>query len=459
MVMFMISAYITAGLLLLGAIIAGYIFVRLPFVRRLFLPTSLAAGLLLLVFGPEVAGKYFPSWQISGEFYDMWQVLPKYMITLVFAGLFLGKPILSIRKMWQLAGPQAAFGQTIAWGHYALAGLLTLLVLAPVFGASHITAALLEISFEGGHGTVAGMTPVFNDLDFESGRQIATGLATTSLMTALLVGIVLVNWGRRKGYLKTGNIIQLARNKVYYHRLLWEVRRKGVNLRRVLNVRSLTVHLMLLFASVGVGWLIHRGLLLFESVTWGRDGVNFFVYVPLFTFAMFGGMIVQFIWHKLGGKIIREVVEMITTVTLTLLIMAAIGTMSLEFLVNDIWVFALLYITGVAWVIFAFFAFGKRMFKRYWFQNSIVSFGQAMGMTATGLLFAQMVDPKNRTNTVDAFGYKQLMFEPFMGGGIVTALSMPLILLLGLPLFVTIAFGIMIFWMLYGLIYFGRRKS
>lgn len=454
----MLTEYIYAGLLLLCAIIAGYVFVRLPFVRRLFLPSSLAAGLLLLIFGPQVAGNYFPELQIASEFYSIWATLPKYMIILVFAGLFLGKPFLSLRKMWKLSGPNAAFGQTIAWGQYVIAGLLTLLVLTPFFGAPHIAAALLEISFEGGHGTIAGMTPVFNDLDFETGKQVATGLATASLVTALLTGIILINWGRHKGHLKTGNVIKLARNKVYYHVLLAKVRSKGVKLRKVLTIKTLFIHIFLLLASVGLGWLMHQSLLLVEAFTWGKDAVKFFVYVPLFTFAMFGGMLAQYIWHKLGFKIIREVVEMITTVTLTLLIMAAIGTMSLEFLVNDVWIFAILYAAGVIWIIFAFFFFGKRMFKRYWFQNSIVSFGQAMGMTATGLLFAQMVDPKNRTNAVDAFGYKQLMFEPLMGGGVVTALSMPLILLLGLPLFVTICVGVMIFWICIGLFYFGHKR-
>lgn len=450
------SNYITAAILLAGAVAAGYVFVRLPIVRKMYLPTSLAAGLLLLIFGSQIAGNYFPQWQIPGEFYAMWSVLPKYMITLVFAGLFLGKPLLSLRKMWQLAGPQAAFGQTIAWGQYVFAGLLTLFVLTPVFGMPEYTAALLEISFEGGHGTVAGMTPVFADLEFEAGRQIATGLATASLVSALLVGIILINWGRRKGYLKTGGPIQLARNKVYYHQIIREIRGKGASLRKVITLRSLGSHLVLLLASVGIGWLLHQGLLLLEAQTWGRDGTQFFAYVPLFTFAMFGGMIGQWVWHKLGLTVVREVIELMTTLTLTLLIMAAIGTMSLEFLVSDIWVFALLYAVGMAWVLFAFFVLARRMFKRYWFQNAIVSLGQAMGMTATGLLFAQMVDPKDRTNTVDAFGYKQLMFEPLMGGGIVTALSMPLMLLIGVPLFTAICAVVMVGWLVVGVWRFGR---
>ena len=449
--------YIVATLLLIGATIGGYILARLPLIRRLFIPTSLAAGLILLILGPQIAGQHFPAYQIPTTFYDMWSVLPRYMIVLVFAGLFLGKPLLGLKKMWKLAGPQVAFGQTIAWGQYVLAGVVTLLVLIPIFGMPAFTAALLEISFEGGHGTVAGMTPVFEDLDFEAGRQIATGLATASLVTALIIGIVLINWARRRGHLKEHNPITIARNKVYYHTIIAEIRKKGVSFRKVVTVRSLASHILLLLCGVGVGWLMHQGLLLVEAATWGKNGGRFFAYVPLFTFAMFGGMIAQFVWRKLGFTIVREVVELISTLTLTLLIMAAIGTMSLEFLVNDGFVFTILYATGVIWTLAVFFVLARRMFRRYWFQNAIISFGQGMGMTATGLLFAQMVDPKNRTNAVEAFGYKQLMFEPLMGGGIVTALSMPLIILVGLPTFTLICACIMLFWIFVGLALYHKR--
>lgn len=450
---------ITVAVALLAvAIMIGYIIARLPLVRRLYIPTSLAGGALLLILSPQVAGIHFPQFQIPAEYYDIWGTLPKHLIVLVFAGLFLGKPLLSFKKMWKLAGPQVAFGQTVAWGQYVVAGIVTLLVLIPFFSMPPFVAAILEISFEGGHGTVAGMTPVFQALDFETGRQIATGLATASLVSALVIGVILINWATRRGHLKQGSVARVARNKVYYHVIIAEIRRKGISFRKVVTFRLLITHLILLFIGVFFGWLIHQGFLLLEALTWGQSGVRFFGFVPLFTFAIFGGMIAQIVWRKLGFTIVREVIELITTFTLTLLIITAVGTMSLEFLVNDAAVFIILYMTGVLWLLFTFAVLAKRMFRRYWFQNAIISFGQGMGMTATGLLFAQMVDPKNRTNAVEAFGYKQLMFEPLMGGGLVTALSMPLILLLGLPLFTTICAIIMGFWLILGLVYFGRQK-
>lgn len=451
------SAYVYA-IGLLGLILpAGYILVRLPIIKKIYLPSALGAGLLLLALGPQIAGQYFPQLQLPAETYALWSSWPSMLINIVFAGLLLAKPILSLKKMWSLAGPQVAFGQMMAWGQYALGGLLTLLVLIPFFGMPAISGALIEISFEGGHGTVAGMTPVFHKLGFEDGQQIATALATGSLLTALVSGIILINWGKRTGHLRPGGLVQIARNKAYHRQIIDKLHERGIRLRQHATPLRLFSHLLLFAVGILAGWLIQQGFILLEQATWGNGQSVFFRYVPLFSFCMFGGVLAQWLWRKLRIEISREIVDLIVALALTLLITTAIGTMSLDFGSNQVVVMSLLYLTGVIWILASFILLARRMFKRYWFQNAIIDMGQSMGMTATGLLFAQMVDPKNRTNAVEAFGYKQLMFEPFMGGGIVTALSMPIIMFIGLPIFTTVCLMLTIAWMLAGLLYFGRR--
>jgi ESS family glutamate:Na+ symporter len=67
-----------------------------------------------------------------------------------------------------------------------------------------------------------------------------------------------------------------------------------------------------------------------------------------------------------------------------------------------------------------------------------------------------VVDSENKTPSLEAFGYMQLFFEPFIGGGLVTAMSVPLIYNFGpWPLFV-VASILMLSWLLVGLLYFGR---
>jgi ESS family glutamate:Na+ symporter len=55
-----------------------------------------------------------------------------------------------------------------------------------------------------------------------------------------------------------------------------------------------------------------------------------------------------------------------------------------------------------------------------------------------------MVDPQRRTSTADDNGYKQLVYEPILGGGLITALSVPLITEFGLPAFTIAGFVLLL---------------
>ena len=74
---------------------------------------------------------------------------------------------------------------------------------------------------------------------------------------------------------------------------------------------------------------------------------------------------------------------------------------------------------------------GPPLFLYAWFERSIAEFGQATGVTATGLMLLRTVDPENKTPAALSFGYKQLLHEPFMGGGLWTALALTLVYQIG----------------------------
>jgi ESS family glutamate:Na+ symporter len=439
--------------------VIAYTISRAPIVRRFYLPASLVAGVLILLLGPQVAGRYFPDWQISSVFYDIWAPLPGLLINVVFACLFLGHPLLSIKKIWRLSGPQIAFGQMVAWGQYLVGGLATLFILIPLFSVTPVTASLLEVSFEGGHGTVVGLGPVFQDLDYEVGQEIAYGLATASLVTTLFIGIIFIQWGRRRGLMRPESHHHARKKDFYYYTLVHDIHHRAQKLKdRHMTLWKLVKHVLLVALSILLGWLLREGLVWVDKLVLMPFGLKFFSYVPLFSICMFGGLIVNYFCIKFKIHVSSTANSMISALSLGVLIMTAVGTMSLEFFNGHAGTFWILYVAGSIWIISAVLIMARHVFRRYWFQNAMVSFGQAMGMTATGLLFAQMVDPKNRTGAVDAFGYKQMLFEPFMGGGLITAISMPLILTIGLPLFTAICGGIVVFWALMGLFYFSKRS-
>jgi glutamate:Na+ symporter, ESS family len=160
---------VAAGLVLLGKLIRN----RVALLRSLYLPSSVIAGAIALLLGPELLGRFTSgdSSLFGAEVDEVWAVLPGLLISAVFAALFLGKPIPSPRAIWRLAGPQVAFGQTIAWGQYVVGLLLGMLVLDPRLRASHpLAGALIEIGFEGGHGTAAGLGRHLRGVRLRRGR-------------------------------------------------------------------------------------------------------------------------------------------------------------------------------------------------------------------------------------------------------------------------------------------------
>ena len=90
---------------------------------------------------------------------------------------------------------------------------------------------------------------------------------------------------------------------------------------------------------------------------------------------------------------------------------------------------------SVAWSVFVAMVIGRRLFTKDWFEHSIAEFGESQGNVATGFVMVDMVDPARATDVVRGYGYRQLLTRPLLGGGFITALSVPLISALGLEIF------------------------
>ncbi len=116
----------------------------------------------------------------------------------------------------------------------------------------------------------------------------------------------------------------------------------------------------------------------------------------------------------------------------------------------------LLALIGTLWNLLAFALLAPRMIKNYWFQRGIGDYGQSMGMVAMGLLLIRVADPQNRSDALTAFGYKQLLFEPVVGGGLFTSASMPLIAQLGAGTILWVVGLVMIYWLILG---FNLRRK
>ena len=133
----------------------------------------------------------------------------------------------------------------------------------------------------------------------------------------------------------------------------------------------------------------------------------------------------------------RRTVNDITGLSLDILIAAAIGSLSLATLGGNVPSILILTALSVAWSVTGLVWLGPRLFREHWFNRGIADYGQSQGNVATGFILAEMADPAHTSGAAAGYGYKQLFYEPFLGGGILTALSVPIILSIG-----SLAFGI-----------------
>ncbi|MFH5881862.1 sodium/glutamate symporter [Liberiplasma polymorphum] len=459
-------------LISVGLVIAKLIRIRFNIFSKYFLPSSVIAGFLFLLLGKEVLGKLFLRFErfehlefgiFTENIIEVFSSLPGLLISVIFASLFIGKKIPNLKEIWMTAGPQVSYGQTVAWGQYVIGILLALFILVPLLGADPMVGALIEIAFEGGHGTAAGLGSTFDDLGFSDGTDLALGLATVGVVSGVIFGVFLINWGVRTNktnYLKDPSELNESDLRGVIDK---ESRESSAKLSvSPESIEPLALHL----GMIGIAILIGKGLLelliLLENATWGANGnVIIMAYVPLFPLAMIGGVILQLILMKFDRfhLVEREMIIRLQGLALDFLIVSAVATLSLQVIGQNIWIFLILALAGISWNIFAFLYLARKMIPKNWFERGIGDFGQSMGMTAAGLMLIRIVDSKGDTKALEAFGYKQLLFEPFVGGGIMTAVSVPLIYNFGLVpilIFVTI---VMIGWILLGLLYFGRKDA
>lgn len=149
---------ILSVLLVLGKLLR----IAIPFFQKLYLPSSVIGGFVGLVC-MVIWGAYVPQDVITGI-----KMIPGFMINVIFASLFLGAATPKFKTIFKTAFPQICMGQLLAWGQYVIGLGLTGFLFIPLFGLNSTFGNLLEIGFQGGHGTVGGVSEVFTNLNLKT---------------------------------------------------------------------------------------------------------------------------------------------------------------------------------------------------------------------------------------------------------------------------------------------------
>lgn len=437
---------------------------RLRFLQRLYLPSCVIGGILGLCLVQAITsalnGLGLPHLVSHIEqLTQPWRLIPGKLINVVFACLFLGVTLPKFSELWRRSGSQVVYGQMVAWGQYVVGLGLWVFVLGNIF--SHLPAlfaGILPVGFEGGHGTAAGMGPVFEKLGWENGQDLALSSATFGILSAIVVGTILVNWAVRKGHVQGQGSSALTADQALKGIFPKDQRpsagRISVNSDAI---ESFSLHLVVVGLAIGVGMVIKACLV---GIGWLIPPLSSLLdSFPLFPLCMLGGLLVQWLELRFDRDQLIDLglIRRIQNSALDFLVVAAIATIRIKVVATALWPLLIVVGAGIAWNVFCVTFVAKRVFRDAWFERAIAEMGQSMGVTATGLLLLRIVDPDYKTNAADAFACKQIVHEPFMGGGLWTSAAIPLIALRGPGFVLGIATGAMCIWAC--LVFVLRRRS
>jgi len=432
--------------LLLGA--GHLIRMKSKLMQRLYLPSSVIAGIIGLA---VLQSAHYSGMNVPDSFTAGWSKMPSLLINVVFACLFLGMRLPKMSTLWKRAGTQLCYGQIVAWGQYVVGVGLVLFFLGSYFHLPEMFGGILPVGFEGGHGTAAGMGPVFDQRGWPQGKDFALASATLGIMSAIIFGMMLVNWAARRGYVSNINKPSAFPEDDTIGVIPIDSRPSAGKLTVSSDaIETFTLHVVIVGLAIFVGIVIKFALLKFQTFIPVLQKNNLLGSFPLFPLCMLGGLIIQAIEDRYDrySLIDRGITMRIQNSALDFLVVAAIATIKLDLIVKGIVPLLIVVAAGILWNVFCVTFLARRIFKVAWFERAIAEMGQSMGVTATGLLLLRTVDPDYKTPAADAFACKQILHEPIMGGGLWTSMAIPLLAVYGGWYVFLIAVGAVVFWLI-----------
>jgi ESS family glutamate:Na+ symporter len=426
--------------------------------RHWGLPEALLAGVLGLLVAPSGPLPLVPEAVI-----ELWEQLPLILLTLVFATLLLGKPLPRLAGLWRPVSGQVSLALTLAFGQYLVGGLAVLLVLQPWLGVHPLMACLIEVAYEGGHGSAAAMGASYAQLGFAGGEALGLAMATLGLLTSTVVGGLVVVFARQRGWLVHPDALPMeeavetliaATPPLEAIDPAPEVETPIVQAPAVWR-RAADWAVNLALAGLAVAF----GVLALDALRWSAERIGgVFALVidtlPVFPLALVGSLLVRLLLERSNRSVwvSAPIQTRMGTVAADLLIASATACLDLSQLAHDWIPLAVLAGCGLAWNLAVVLLMGPRLLPADWFERGIIEFGQATGVAASGLLLLRMADPGDRSEALQAFSIKQLLLQPVLAGGLVTVIAPLAVSHWGLPLWTGLCGILVVLWVGLGLL-------
>ncbi len=452
-------AVVGAAFLLLGLLLAvGRAVGPALGLQRIGLPAAVLAGLLGILVGPH------GPWPVLPEAIEaLWARLPMVLLTLVFGTLMLGRPLPPLRRLWRPAAAQTLLGLTLGFGQYLVGGLVVVLLLGPWLGVHPLMACLIEVGFEGGHGSAAVMGPIYAGLGFSEGTDLGLAMATVGLLSSTVLGGLLVVLAQRCGWLlarkpESAPLLPVAPAAADASIPPPELHTPSCPLPAAASPSAPGWQAWLLNLGLA-GLAVGLGVLLQAALNWSASPLQgpwrtVIDALPVYPLALAGSLLVRLVLERSGQAALANpaLQGQLGGLATDLLITAAMAGLDLPLLAPNWLPLTVLATAGLAWNLLVVLVLARRILPADWFERAVIEFGQATGVAASGLLLLSMADPDNRSEALPAFSIKQLLLQPVLAGGVITVAAPLAVAAWGLPIWSELCLALTALWITLALV-------
>lgn len=407
--------------------------------QKLFLSSSLIGGLVLLILGPQIAGVV----NVPESFSSM----PSVMIDIVMATTVFGVTI-NRKKMGSYLDYSCM--TMTSYGMQMALGVLLGFLLQKIWpGLPDGWGIMGVFAFHGGHGTAAAAAATFDKLSVLGNMSVGMVLSTLGLVVAMAVGMIMVNYGIRKGW---GTYVKEPQKQpdYFYGGVLPKEKRAA-------SGHTVTTSISINHLALQVSWLLLALFIGRQLFGFLGSFSEFFAGMPSVLHGIFGGAILWYILKltKLDKFVDLKTIKMAGGFCLEITVFTAMATLDLEFI--STYIVPVLIYTAILSILTIPIIFGlaRRFCRDEWFEKACMAFGAATGNTSTGLALVRAVDPESQCSAGDTHGvYSALMSwkDVFVG-------LAPMWLMSGIGLTFGVGVAIMVGFAAAGFIFFGRKRA
>lgn len=410
-----------------------------PF-QRLFLPASLIGGLLLLILGPQVLGLV----AVPESFGDFSGVV----IGVIMTGLILGITV-NFDRVKSFA--DYTFISLGLYGLQAGVGLALGIFLMGMWpGLPEGWGVMSVFSFWGGHGTAGAAGAAFAEQGVPENLGVGMILATIGLITGVLIGLLIVNIGVRKGWAKHLGDVS-TRPSWFFGGTLPKDQQSPIGYEKVssLSVSNLALQVSFIFMALVIGQSIIQGI---------GHLIPFFNELPAMIYGMVGALIVVPLMTvtKTDRYLDRKTIGSVNGLLLEIIILTAVATIPLDLATQYLVPVLIMSVVMVVMTTVVTLGMCRLFCKDNWFEKAVMMFGAGLGHTGVGLMLLRTVDPDTKSDAAEAIG---------VSSGITSWLKVfpvlfPMLIIQGASwLVIVISLGIAVACFALCLVFFGRGRN